>query len=875
MNTGVFTRGLIGLLAGFGMTVSAQVPDGLTGREAFIHQQWPAPRRTLVWANPGQGGNARNEANWVDQATGQPAGRRVAGRHEEWPGLDVDLILPDSPDGRPYFVGDVGPERREPIVARHIHVGKNARLDMGVVHRDGDPADAPSGRALNPGMECPIRISGNLTVDAGGHAYGVLELVGSAHTFVRIHPDSPEKSMHAIIMRKEGDASATLLSDHLTVNAGIEVHSGRLVVGPDMTLRANAGFEERQRLGRVRRLDGREIGQDYIFIHKDGVLELSSGATIGMARMEADLMVPDIRLEGLLTVGNPQNPIRRDVRIELSSGEGESAFLRHPGGFYLRRTGDLHLFSADPARALLVFTTIPGSRPAQGSARGAAVYFQRPVRLDGVRFEGLRAGGLSGREMAAMRAGWGHVEFGAGNAGPETDLLRELQGPGAPVPTGRGVVTLVDGPRVACEVVMRIGDRLVILAPRNQTVQSLPWEQVHLVETAAGRLEANPRRPLTAAETAQREKGPFWGSEAGPGQLGRYVHQDWERTRLLVWAQPGVSGSGDIPSNWLEEDGLPAFDLMDANTDVLLPAADTEYQVVGTWRAGQTRYIRDVRHLTVEANGQYSVDYHVYGNVWVRHGARLWRVNNGRFYAEGKHTFARFEDPANATVAISHIVDVRLGADASVELIGRCGSVADRVYLISGTLILSENSSLGSAGRATFFVDREATLVMLNGSSFMGSKDRQVEGRADLAVRGHVMVGHPERPITRDLYWDLIGYPDERINPTANAADRSSGASVMLNPEGRISIHSADPRSARLVIRQRREIPASLPANYVEPQGLVLALRGRTDFNGIVFDNIKRGGIHLADMAARERWQNVSFGPNNHAPAAELFTPIR
>ena len=58
--------------------------------------------------------------------------------------------------------------------------------------------------------------------------------------------------------------------------------------------------------------------------------------------------------------------------------------------------------------------------------------------------------------------------------------------------------------------------------------------------------------------------------EPGPTIAG-YMYQTWPKARLLVWARPGRSGTGE-PGDWLEN-GQPATEPPDENTDVLAHVA--------------------------------------------------------------------------------------------------------------------------------------------------------------------------------------------------------------------------------------------------------------------------------------------------------------
>ena len=155
----------------------------------------------------------------------------------------------------------------------------------------------------------------------------------------------------------------------------------------------------------------------------------------------------------------------------------------------------------------------------------------------------------------------------------------------------------------------------------------------------------------------------------------------------------------------------------------------------------------------------------------------------------------------------------------------------------------------------------------------------------------------PERPITRDLELGVAYYELARLDPAGKADTRASGGSLVLGEQGRIIVHSSDPKRARLVIRPRsRELmPCSngkgtrrngkrvpyandkfLPAppefwsNDELPKGIIAILRGRTDFDGVVLDGFYAGGIVVAPEA-RKAWRNVVLGPANLAQGEAIF----
>ena len=91
--------------------------------------------------------------------------------------------------------------------------------------------------------------------------------------------------------------------------------------------------------------------------------------------------------------------------------------------------------------------------------------------------------------------------------------------------------------------------------------------------------------------------------------------------------------------------------------------------------------------------------------------------------------------------------------------------------------------------------------------------------------------------------------------------------SLILQPSGRIEVHSADPTKARLVFRWMGGAGERKTYDKIS-----VVFSGKTQFNGVLFENINKGGILLADGNATRTWKNVFFGSNNDGKPDELYT---
>lgn len=496
-------------------------------------------------------------------------------------------------------------------------------------------------------------------------------------------------------------------------------------------------------------------------------------------------------------------------------------------------------------------------------------------------------------------------------------------------------ITLVDGATIDGEVlfVHPNAPRLVVRSPKNASLQSLPLALVHQAEVNGQSKTFNPKRELTADELAALEANATWAEDVGDGQIGNYARERWDKAPAIIWRYPGEDGNGLIAESWLDERGqvLEASPWeTDASVDnrgrkqpeqgrfegdVLLPAADTQYMVL---QPGNRDHLGEfeLRHLTVENNAEYRIRYTILGNLWMKHGSKLGGgTQTGELGSRAldKHTIARFdnysvEDRPKGVAEehawayapdISHWVSVETGENGSLEVVGLSGGPSDRIALLSNsTLIISEDSYLGNGNRGAFFAQAGTTAVLLNGAR-VGAPDPISGGSGGnkmgtYGINGRLLFGTPDHPLTRDLVFSACYYLPNRVSADASVGQRANGASFILGDSGEMIVHSADPKTARVIFRPRdRVLPFeqySLPrelwgrkeedqvslwdiGHEAVPTGVAAVFRGRTDFNGVVFDGFYEGGI-LVDPAAARRWKNVSFGDANHAEPEKLFKPL-
>jgi hypothetical protein len=272
-----------------------------------------------------------------------------------------------------------------------------------------------------------------------------------------------------------------------------------------------------------------------------------------------------------------------------------------------------------------------------------------------------------------------------------------------------------------------------------------------------------------------------------------------------------------------------------------------------------------------------------------------------------KHTFLRFEnaehdlpEPHWAYVdAISHWCWIDTGETGSLEVIGLTRGSGDRMSVDRGTLIVSEDSYFGNGDRGCFYVQEDATAVLLDGAHVGNPRALVSSDRATYGIAGTLMFGTPDHPLTRDLHFGGAFFDKDEVNLHAVPSQRTSGASFVLGPTGRMVVHSADPTTARVVFSPRgKDMPVSqytVPRDYWKyidrrgkryypakpelweqpniPTAVTAVFRGKTEFNGVLFDGFHPSGIAVSDEQ-RAQWRNVFFGDNNLAQPNELLQNI-
>ncbi|MFO8014905.1 MAG: hypothetical protein R6X20_16580 [Phycisphaerae bacterium] len=387
-------------------------------------ETWTPPTRLLVWARPGKSGLLSEPANWLSNGRPLPAmSFDKPARAADGGAFDVetDILLPAA--DRAYTVGykDRG---RGGLRARHITVGRQARLNPSVLTAVGNVWLPPGGRlrvrytiALKGARHTffindkpPFTAEQNNALQGGYPAANYVNGIGySVAQYFRIN--------------KAGDASVEFRGTTETSD-DFQMPSGVTIVAPHAQLMA--GKRSTQRIG------------------KDAVLRLHSGSQF--CKMEnATYYDHDLVVEGRIEAGTPTHPISEDCLLGVSfkdrsayGKEGPSVGRAAPG-LAFAPTASVAVHTVDPARARLVIrwhgreNTWQRSRMKGESGKDYTAFprtigidIQGPLSLAAVHFDDVHRGGIR-LARPDVRKEWKHVSFGERNEGRPDDLFAPLR----------------------------------------------------------------------------------------------------------------------------------------------------------------------------------------------------------------------------------------------------------------------------------------------------------------------------------------------------------------------------------------------------------------------------------------------------------------
>lgn len=394
------------------------------------------------------------------------------------------------------------------------------------------------------------------------------------------------------------------------------------------------------------------------------------------------------------------------------------------------------------------------------------------------------------------------------------------------------------------------------------------------------------------------------------------------KARVLVWAKPGVDGGKrgldpTDPANWIDQTtGKPADRLLDLETDLVLPAADTRYRVdllhIGP-DGGESDQVLDLRCITVARNAALLLPIaKVAGNVWVHRGGAC-AVDATVHVVGSAHTFHRNDNPRTRpgastdlpTYLSQYLMFNKDTVETSAEFIGTWNT-GDEFQVARGTLIVGADSVVEMGREAHPYVERNARIALMDNAYF---GKWQIDFHCcDLEVRGgSLLAGLPDRPIRRSAQM-RIGYknhsaatyetqvsaedPEERVAKLGRVAGMTFASGSTLRS------YSADRAQARLVIANlpySREITFLRPRPGAShrfekyrndpyrvafwewmdalPKGIDLAIAKGVTVEGVEFDGLRAGGLMLEHPADHADWKDVTWGRSNLAPVDALVAP--
>jgi hypothetical protein len=373
--------------------------------------------------------------------------------------------------------------------------------------------------------------------------------------------------------------------------------------------------------------------------------------------------------------------------------------------------------------------------------------------------------------------------------------------------------------------------------------------------------------------------------------LPAYQTEQWPAAPKLVWANPGTGGDLADPRNWRTESGQPVTTAPDRDTDIVLPASETSYDVKGS-RTNQ------VRHASVGSGarlgGGHRNELEIWGNLEVQPGGRVLFIS----IRGTKHTYvhlidAEFPTPENGqslshpstrvaasqqnATQISHKFQVAKVGTASVEMLGNIG-ISDEVMLQRGRLIVSGDfrwSGVTSKGALEIYDGGILEIQSGGRVAPFESRNNKSVFNVNIYRNGAIQAGSPDRPLTSDAHL-LLGFAEN---------DQPGRTGLYAALGSMIRVYSADPEKARLVISSITSVPGyydgkGRPVGTPEEKaagskGIALQLAGDVRFENTVFDYVSVGGIGLAEPGQTNDWRNVTFGPHCAAAPDQLFSALQ
>jgi hypothetical protein len=208
----------------------------------------------------------------------------------------------------------------------------------------------------------------------------------------------------------------------------------------------------------------------------------------------------------------------------------------------------------------------------------------------------------------------------------------------------------------------------------------------------------------------------------------------------------------------------------------------------------------------------------------------------------------------------------------------------DETHWVRGVTILEENGVFSIGGRTTQTIESDAKVVLKSGTVF-GKNGNQLY-KDDMRLKGALLVGTPDQPITRDVYLGLsIKDPKGTYPESDRAPGRSSfrlkgtaasthGQGLLVAPGAAMQVHTADPDKARFVITWHG-ITDTGSDDGTQPGYFDQLPESERTTNMVFLDDVQlndavlewfgEGDIRMPRPQVRQTWKAVRFGKHNKA----------
>jgi len=402
-----------------GRTTWPSQPPKQGRRPDYTQEDWNAPERLLVWANPGTSGALHKEANW--HIVGKPLDQSNTGG--PWLSTDTDILLPASQEKYRVKYGDRDAGKAR---CRHVTVEHKAKVEFSTVQAlTGNVWSARGGfyrsrytTRLSGGKDTFFLNDRPLLTPEAPQA----EPLGGGYHIPYKLPDpgwNDYRVAQYLRVRKAKGASAEFVGS-VASSDDFQLVSGTAIVGEDSQLLPGARSAQLFRKGTTLRLmSGAEYGKR--------INQWGSGYGIRYGTGSTDAVIA-----GRIEAGTEQHPITKDVRFGLSFKAVPGVRdLEHPQPSLVLGPGaDIAVHTADPDQAKLVIDWhqrhhnwhINRTEGYKDWPREIIIAIGGMPMLENVRFNDLARDGLKLAFPSIVKQ-WKNVTFGDRCRGKPDELI--------------------------------------------------------------------------------------------------------------------------------------------------------------------------------------------------------------------------------------------------------------------------------------------------------------------------------------------------------------------------------------------------------------------------------------------------------------------